>query len=103
MIPKHPKKRFVQARFGLKLFLITEGILFVGTYLLYAACNRSQNTRKFFHDTPYLRFVLNFYYKTGELCGTDAVKKFDQTTWAAQAKLKEGTNQIIDEKYDIRK
>lgn len=91
MLVKRPTKNFVQLRQGIKFFIIAEGTIFLSSYLLFAACNRSQATRKFFNDTPYLRFVLNFYYKTGELCGNTAVKDYDQATWTAQAKLAQET------------
>lgn len=87
MIPKRPAQKFVQTRQGLKLFFILEAPIFFGSYLLWAACNRSQNTRKFFHETSYLRFIVNFYYKTAELCGNTAVRGYDKETWEAQALL----------------
>jgi hypothetical protein len=86
MLIKHEKKNFLNLRRGAKFFLIAEGVIFFTSYMLYAACNRSQQTRKFFHDTPYLRFVLDFYYKTGKLVGNTTVRDFDQACWSAQKK-----------------
>lgn len=83
MLLKKPSKRF----FGLKYFLYFEGALIVATYIAYSACNRSQRTRKFFHDNFPLNHILEFYYRAGELYGTKEVRKFDQITWAAEKKL----------------
>lgn len=93
MLDKQPSKKFSPYRFIGKKFIIVEGVLFLSTYMLYAACNRSQNTRKFFYDHSYLHFILRFYYKTGELCGAgNAIEEFDLKTWQAQEKLKATTN-----------
>lgn len=91
MILKQPSSRFVDAKRGIRFFIIAEGTIFVSSYLLYAACNRSQTTRKYFYDRPYLRFILNFYYKIGHLQGSTAVQDYDQITWSAQAKLQAET------------
>lgn len=69
---------------GVKFFVAAELGLFCSSYLLYAACNRSQETRKYFHDSSYLKFVLEFYYKVGEKFGTDTVRAYDRAVWAAQ-------------------
>lgn len=88
MLIKRPKKSNPALRYIGKNFLIFEGVFFVSAYVLYAACNRSQQTRKFFYDHRPLRFVLRFYYKTGELCGAGKViEEFDLQTWQAQEKL----------------
>lgn len=85
MLEKQPIKKYSPLRFVGKKFLIVEGVLFFGSYMLYAACNRSQTTRKFFHDHKYLNFVLKFYYTTIELYeGGDSIRKFDSKTWHAQ-------------------
>lgn len=86
MLIKQEKKGFLNIRRGLKFFIIAEGTLLFSSYMLYAACNRSQRTRKFLNDTPYLRFLLDFYYKTGQLAGSTAVKDYDQACWSAQQK-----------------
>lgn len=87
MLGRYPKSKFAQAKTGLKFFLIAEGAIFLTSYLLYAACNRSQTTRKFFHDTPGLNLIVEFYYKIGEFHGTTQVRDFDIATWSAQRKL----------------
>lgn len=88
MLQRHPKKKYSELRYIGKRFLIFEGVFFLGAYMLYAACNRSQQTRKFFYDNRPLNFVLRFYYKTGELCGAGrAIEEFDLKTWQAQEKL----------------
>ena len=89
MILRPPSKRFVAARSGLKFFIYFEGALIVSSYILYSACNRSQKTRKFFHDHFPLNHILEFYYKAGELYGTETVRKFDRITWKAENALKE--------------
>lgn len=87
MLTKQQKNKYSLITRNLKLFLLFEGLLLTSTYLTYAACNRSQRTRKYLNDTPYLKFMLDFYYKTGELVGSTAVKDFDRATWEAQSKL----------------
>lgn len=87
MLVKQPKVRYLAARKGLKVFFIVEGVLISFTYLLYAACNRSQTTRKYFNDRPYFKPILNFYYATGRICGSTAVEDYDRAVWEAQAKL----------------
>lgn len=87
MLVKQSRKRFLGIRRGLKVFIILEGTLIFSSYMLYAACNRSQATRKYFFDRPYLRFILKFYYSTGLLAGNTAVRDFDKATWSAQEQL----------------
>lgn len=87
MLTKYPKKSFLNIRRGVRFFIIAEGAIFLGSYMLFAACNRSQNTRQFFHDRFYLRFIINFYYTTAELCGNNQVRGFDQATWEAKRQL----------------
>lgn len=87
MLIKQEKNKFHNLKRGFLFFTVAEGFLMLGSYTLYAACNRSQDTRKYLHDRSYLRFLLDFYYKTGELMGSEEVKKYDQETWAAQEKL----------------
>lgn len=87
MLVKQPKRKFLALRRGGKFFLIAEGAIFLTSYLLWAACNRSQQTRKYFHDRPYLRFVLTFYYTCGNLAGSKAVQEYDRATWEAEKKL----------------
>lgn len=87
MLVKQSKRNFLNIRRGLRFFIIAEGALLFGSYMLYAACNRSQATRKYLYDRPYLRFLLKFYYSTGQLAGNTAVREFDKATWAAQEKL----------------
>lgn len=82
MITKRPSKTFNEARTGIKFFLIAEGVIFLSSFMLYAACNRSQKTRKYFHDSPYFKFVLDFYYKIGSLHGNRAVEEYDAATWS---------------------
>lgn len=83
MLVKHPKKNYLGLRFGVKFFIIFEGIFLFGSYVAYTSCNRSQATRKYFHDHFPLNIALEFYYKCGELYGTEEVRKFDQFTWNA--------------------
>lgn len=87
MLFKRPNKNYLEVRTGLRFFLISEAVLFVTSYVLWAECNRSQASRKYFHDSKYFSWVLEFYYKTGEVRGTKAIREFDQTTWAAETKL----------------
>lgn len=88
MIQKYPKKRYLGLRKGFKWLIIAEGVIFLSSFTLWGACNRSQNTRKFFHDTPGLKYILEFYYQTGEkIGGFEAIRKFDNATWEAQSKL----------------
>lgn len=87
MVIKHPTSKYYQAKSGLKFFIIAEGVIFLSSYLIYAACNRSQKTRKYFYDHPYLSFITQTYYKIGEFHGTRTIEEYDQKTWAAQAKL----------------
>lgn len=82
MITRRPSKRFIQARSGIKFFLIAEGFIFFSSFMLYAACNRSQKTRKYFNDSPYFKFVLDFYYKIGALHGNRRVEEYDKATWS---------------------
>jgi len=92
MISRYPRKRLIP--FGLKFFLYSEGVIFITTYTLWALCNRSQKARKYFNDRFYLRFILNSYYKLGDITNIEHMRKvreFDQATWAAQAKLLEQT------------
>lgn len=89
MLVRQSKKNFLNIRRGLKFFIIAEGALIFSSYLLYAACNRSQATRKYLYDRPYLKFLLEFYYSTGKLAaGSTAVRDYDQLTWTSQEKLK---------------
>lgn len=94
MIDKIPRKRFLEHRKVLKYFLFAEGLLFLSSYFAWGACNRSQKARKFFHDTPGLGFVLEFYYRLGELRGESfrVVRQFDQITWAAERELLQREN-----------
>lgn len=87
MIAKQANKRFVHARRGLKFFIIGEGLLFLTSYTLWSECNRSQASRKYFHDRIYLRWIVEFYYKIGETRGTSIVREFDRVTWEAEDKL----------------
>lgn len=89
MLPRQPKKSHIFARRGLKFFLIAEGIIFFSSYTLWAACNRSQSTRKFFHDKPYLNFILEFYYRIGESRGEHfrLIRENDYNTWRTQLQL----------------
>lgn len=87
MIPRHPKKKFLGFRTGLKTFVVIEGFILVSSYLTYAACNKSQTTRKFFNDHWPLNHLLDFYYKVGEFNGTTVVKDYDQLTWSGKKQL----------------
>ena len=90
MLVRQSKKKFLGIRRGLKFFIVAEGALLLGSYLLYAACNRSQATRKYLYDRPYLKFLLEFYYSTGKLAaGSTAIRDYDQLTWSSQEKLKQ--------------
>lgn len=84
MLLKQPSKRFLGLRRGLKVFLIFEGVVFVSMYGFYSACNRSQSTRKYFHDHFPLNYALEFYYRAGELYGTQEVRRYDKITWEAK-------------------
>lgn len=89
MLPKQPISKYAGAKRGLKFFLIAEGFIFFASYTLWAACNRSQSTRKYFHDSPYLNFILEFYYRVGESRGEHfrLIREHDNNTWAAQKQL----------------
>ena len=91
MLVRQPKKSFIAFRKGAKVFIVLEGALILSTYMLYAACNRSQATRRYFYERRLLRPIVEFYYKTGQLCGNTTVRDYDQATWAALDNLAESS------------
>lgn len=84
---KLPGSKYPQLKFALKFLLIGEIFVFGTSYIIYGACSRSQETRKFLYDSPYLRFVVLSYYKLGDYEGLKLLKAHDLATWAAQDKL----------------
>lgn len=64
-----------------RYFIYLEVSVFLSSLGLYVACNRSQSTRKFFHDSKYFSAVLDSYYYIGENFGTQAVKDYDSQCW----------------------
>ncbi|KAL6257269.1 hypothetical protein P5V15_012196 [Pogonomyrmex californicus] len=81
MIEKRPQSSFIRSvRNATATVLVIEGVLLLGSYVLWRRMNTSQDFRYYmYRNWP---FLLEGYYTIGEkLSGYDHLRKFDHKTW----------------------
>lgn len=84
MITKQPGSGFARTLKGsVKVVLIIEGALFLGSYGLWRCLNTSQDFR--YYMRQHFPNILEGYYMLGEqLSGNDHIRTFDYKTWMEQ-------------------
>nr|CAH7720293.1 unnamed protein product [Callosobruchus chinensis] len=81
MLTKHPKPAYRKwLKKGALVLLVLEGACFAGSYFVWNKANTQRDFRKYLRDN--LPFVLEYYYKTGELLNSrNNVRHTDQVYW----------------------
>uniref|UniRef100_A0A0B7A7Q4 Uncharacterized protein n=1 Tax=Arion vulgaris TaxID=1028688 RepID=A0A0B7A7Q4_9EUPU len=65
--------------FGIKIVVLAETALFIGSYLLWRKMNRDRDFRFTLHQK--MPYVLEYYYTIGEKLGSQSARESDYTAW----------------------
>lgn len=86
MLPKTPKSikrtywKFVKS--SAKVLFVVEVFLFAGSYGVYHRMNTNREFRRYVNEN--YPFVLDYYYKVGEVIGNSNLRQIDAARWRSE-------------------
>lgn len=85
MLPKTPKSGFWKlVKSSAKALFVIEVGCFAASYGVYYRMNTNREFRQHINDN--YPFVLDYYYKIGEIVGNSNLREIDATVWRAEDK-----------------
>ncbi|XP_054743226.1 protein CEBPZOS [Anastrepha obliqua] len=88
MLSKKPKPAFWKfVKGGAKTLFIAEAICFAVSYGVYYRMNTNREFRHYINEN--FPFVLDYYYKAGEVLGNSNLRQIDSAVWRAESGKRE--------------
>ncbi|XP_075154121.1 protein CEBPZOS [Haematobia irritans] len=85
MLPKTPKSVFWKfVKGSAKTLFVVEAVCFAASYAVYYRMNTNREFRQYVNQN--YPFVLDYYYKLGEVLGNSNLREIDSTIWRTQQK-----------------
>ncbi|XP_016973125.1 protein CEBPZOS [Drosophila rhopaloa] len=85
MLPKTPKPaiwKFIKG--SAKTLFVLEAVCFAASYGVYYRMNTNREFRQHIHEN--YPFVLDYYYKIGEIVGDSSIRQTDASYWSGLKK-----------------